>query len=134
MLPVSRSQFSAWCDMCLRLVRHVPQLGKTHVSRVQFLTQNTDFAFATSMQNTPTHASCMYTLCFAFTPTTFKRSSGTSGKSVVGGFILVMELESKSYSAVVHSISYANVCEHCKVGVAMFRHILVSCCLIMSLN
>ena len=32
------------------------------------------------------------------------------------------------------SISYANICEHCKVGVAMFRNILVSFCLIMSLN
>ena len=91
MLPVSRSSFSAWSDRCLTffsLVRHVSQLGKTHMSHLfQFLTQTLTL---NSPQAEHSNLCILYvyprvSVCFVLTLTTFKRSSGTRGKSVVGG-------------------------------------------------
>ena len=62
MLPVSRSPFSAWSDRCLTffsLVRHVSQLGKTHVSPFSIPDSNTDFAFATGRTLQPVHLVCI---------------------------------------------------------------------------
>ena len=62
MLPVSRSPFSAWSDVCLTffsLVRHVSQLGKTHVSPFSIPDSNTDFAFARILQPVRTSLFCI---------------------------------------------------------------------------
>ena len=90
MLPVSRSPFSAWSDRCLTffsLVRHVSQLGKTHVSPFSIPDSNTDFEFATGRTLQPVHLVCIPSRIslFCIDPDDFKRSSRTRGKSVVGG-------------------------------------------------
>ena len=62
MLPVSGSPFSAWSDRCLTffsLVRHVSQLGKTHVSPFSIPDSNTDFEFATGRTLQPVHLVCI---------------------------------------------------------------------------
>ena len=62
MLPVSRSPFSAWSDRCLTffsLVRHVSQLGETHVSPFSIPDSNTDFEFATGRTLQPVHLVCI---------------------------------------------------------------------------
>ena len=114
--------------MCLSLVRHM-----SHV--FQFLTQNTDFAFATARTLQPMHLACIPSSIslFCIDPDDFQEIIWNRWK-ICSWWFDPGDGESKSYSAVVCSISYANVCEHCKVGVAMFRNILVSYCLIMSLN
>ena len=100
MLPVSRSPFSAWSERCLTffsLVRHVSQLGKTlcltklrhtHMSHLfQFLTQTLTLHSPQTEHSSLCilHVYPRVSVCFALTLTTFNRSSGTSGKSVVGG-------------------------------------------------
>ena len=92
MLPVSRSPFSAWSDrcltffllgeidLCLSLIRHMSHLFQL---LTQTLTLHSPQAEHSNLYIS--HAYLRVSVCFALTLTTFKRSSGTSGRSVVGG-------------------------------------------------
>ena len=66
--------------MCLSLVRHMSHLFK-------FLTQTLTLHSRQAEHSSLCilHVYPRVSVCFALTLTTFKRSSGTSGKSVVGG-------------------------------------------------